>query len=140
MIRLLVFEGIDRSGKTSLRREVLRRIPNIMTIDRFTVSQLVYNKFYNRNQSEKEILELDKRISRNSVIIYTYCNYETYIKRCIKTKHEIMSKIEFYKQRELFHSYVRESAFTYRLFINTDVNDKEDCANKVVNFIKKLGD
>ena len=58
--RLVIFEGLDRSGKTSLRKEFAARTrERVLTADRMIVSSDVYDEFFKRPQP-KEVVDFRK--------------------------------------------------------------------------------
>jgi hypothetical protein len=52
-MRLIAFEGLDRSGKSTLRRAFAKHTKEKhFTIDRFTTTSRVFNLWYDRNNEE----------------------------------------------------------------------------------------
>ena len=97
--KILLFSGIDKSGKSALRTELLKKIPNQLTIDRLFPSNYVYAKFYDRASENFEFIkQLDKTFKDIGIIIYKYCDYKTYYIRCISSDHDILSITEFKTQ------------------------------------------
>lgn len=120
--KLIIFEGIDRSGKSSLRIELLKKIKNIITIDRLTPSNYVYSMFYKREEDRDYLAYLEAVLSTRGIVVYCYCNYETYLKRCSDTKHEILSEEDFNTQRMQYEFYFSHITL-YNHIIKFDTSD-----------------
>ncbi|MFX0084241.1 MAG: hypothetical protein ACFFAU_01105 [Candidatus Hodarchaeota archaeon] len=133
-MKILIFEGIDRTGKTTLRRNLLDKHPDVMTVDRLFLSQLVYNEYYKRNL-ETEILNLTEKYIEDIIVVYTFCDYETYLDRCSRFGHPILSREDYRKQQTLFNLYLKKGKFKRILKINTGTNNQEQCLDLLLKYI-----
>ena len=135
--KLIIFEGCDRSGKSSLRLELLKKIPNILTIDRLMASNYVYAKYFNRKEDFEYLRYLDSVLSMRGIIVYCYCDYKTYLKRCKDTKHEIFSEKEYNLQRKLYDIYLDEETSFNVLNLNTGKYTIKECVKILIEYIKE---
>lgn len=59
MIRTIILEGVDRTGKDSIRHEIVKQSNGkIVVMCRSYISQIVYSRIYNRNINEQEYFDL----------------------------------------------------------------------------------
>lgn len=59
MIRTIILEGVDRTGKDSIRHEIVKQSNGrIVVMCRSYISQIVYSRIYNRNINEQEYFNL----------------------------------------------------------------------------------
>ena len=119
--RLVVFEGTNRSGKSTLRMELLKRIPNILTIDRFTGSNYVYSVLFNREEDFVYLAYLEFVLSSRGIVVYCYTDYPTYVERCKNTGHEIQTEEDFNKEKEVFEYYFNQVT-SYKNIIKFDTS------------------
>jgi len=59
MIRTIIIEGVDRTGKDSVRHEIVKQSEGkIVVICRAYVSQIAYGRIYNKKLNEQEYFDL----------------------------------------------------------------------------------
>jgi len=124
--KILIFEGIDRTGKTALRNAILKLYPGQMTIDRLFLSNYVYRDFYNRNEDLLIYNKLDNILKDVSIIVYTMCGYDTYITRCTENKHVMLSQDDYQKQQNLFHMYLSGCETSFVIIDTSDITIEEE--------------
>ncbi len=135
--KILIFEGIDQSGKSTLRKEFLKMFPGQVTIDRLFISNLVYDDFYKRDMTDRLfLLKVINRLADISVIVYVYCDYLTYLKRCAKDKHKMLSKVDYDLQTRLFKSFIKNMK-VQSITINSSKDKPKDLAIKLIKELKK---
>lgn len=137
---VLHIDGIDRSGKDSIRRYVVEKSDGkILVIIRSYISQIVYSRIYKRNINE------DYFISR---MIRDYENHDEFVlltasdevinQRCIDTneKHLQLSKIT--KHRKCFLSLVDELKDKIKInVIDTSIEKPEVLADKILKLFEE---
>ncbi|MBZ4649280.1 hypothetical protein [Thermosipho sp. (in: thermotogales)] len=71
---LLIFEGLDKTGKTTLKNEVLKVTNKHICWDRGPASQWVYGQLYNKPDTPdiNELYKLEKSISNAYPVFYVY--------------------------------------------------------------------
>lgn len=137
--KLLIFEGIDRSGKTSLREALRKKIPGLITIDRLTPSNYVYSMFYKREEDRDYLAYLEAVLSTRGIVVYCYCNYETYLKRCTDTKHETLSEEDFNTQRMQYEFYFSHmTLYNYIIKFDTSSMTVDRILDILIPYINNL--
>ena len=59
MIRTIILEGVDRTGKDSIRHEIVKQSNGqIVVMCRSYISQIVYSRIYERHINEQEYFNL----------------------------------------------------------------------------------
>lgn len=137
--KLIIFEGVDGSGKTSLKNSF-----NISTefrhyvVDRLFVSNYVYNSKYQRDVGDDISYYVDvfKDLSKlfDIVIVYCYAGYSV-----IRTRRRVGFD-EYSNDVRLFSELLRvlsASGSVTMVSVNTGVLTYRDCLNKV---LKVTGD
>jgi len=90
--KLIIFEGMDRTGKTTLMKKVWELRGRVdCCVDRYIVSNIVYNEFYERKTALNSLEYLDFIEDNNkTIIVYVTTTYSDYKERALKTNHEIL--------------------------------------------------
>ena len=122
--RILIYEGIPGSGKSTLRYEIgLRSNFKDLTIDRFSPTQWVFSKLREDNlvflgSQVEEIMEKEFDV----IVIWCICSPETAFKRCREKNDSINSTLlELERAEELYRMYFRKfSRFTNIVGIDTE--------------------
>lgn len=88
-VRVILLEGADGAGKTSLRKLLHERYPDIITIERFTPGMYAYGKFFKRPIRIEKLLALEKAAQDvfELVPIFLYCDVNELYKRYIRGHH-----------------------------------------------------
>lgn len=135
--KLIIFEGLDRSGKSTLRLELLKNLKNIITVDRMTASNYVYAMFYNREEDFIYLAYLESVLNTRGIVVYCYCDYSEYLTRCKNTNHEVLTGKEFETQRFLYEYYFKKVTL-YRNIIKFDTGklSTEKCLDILIPYVK----
>lgn len=140
---LIIFEGQDSSGKTTLI-DLLNKKTNYehTIIDRAFISTAVYSKKFNRCDDISKYLEMLELISKaiNVLVIVCYVNPETAIYReRQKIKHDYVSKNitslknEIENDKKLFQQVVNQLNGKVEIIeIDTSLNTPEQSAQKIL--------
>lgn len=92
MIRTIILEGVDRTGKDSIRHEIVKQSNGkIVVMCRSYISQIVYSRIYNRNINEQEYYDL---IEKTKDIGYEYyiltADYKVLLERFKATNEQMI--------------------------------------------------
>ena len=69
--RLVIFEGLDRCGKSSLRAAFVKHTVEChVTLDRFVTSCRVYDLFFNRSYGTQFYDKLEQIVSDYSLVVF----------------------------------------------------------------------
>jgi hypothetical protein len=83
---------MDRTGKTTLMKKVWELRGRVdCCVDRYIVSNIVFNEFYSRKTAKNNLEYLDFiKDDENTEIVYVTTTYSDYKERALKTNHEIL--------------------------------------------------
>jgi uracil-DNA glycosylase family 4 len=108
---IIFFEGVDKSGKTAIKKEFTRLTNECCyTVDRFVISNIVYDEYFERADYQTikfyskviKMLFLPDEIT--SLVVYCYADEETILKRVKKHKEE---EFDFKKQMLMFEATIK---------------------------------
>ncbi len=140
---ILIFEGPDKSGKTTLR-ELIRKVRNHedVTLDRYFGSMIVYGRLFNR-YTEKEVKEWYEKerimdIWFSPVLVYVKCSVEKMQERIKENSHEPIAQDFLKKTIEEYDRYFDESQYKYKLTIDTSLLTIEETCDKLVDYMNKI--
>lgn len=133
-MKLVVFEGTDGSGKSTLKSYIDKKTNYKYTcIDRMTGSTLVYDKETKRYDRESKIRVFEKRIKNCCVIVYCYASIKT-LKERQKQKGDYIEIEKLNRHLTNYKHYLAHTPFSF-IKINTDI-DIEVCANQIIDFLE----
>ena len=141
---IIVFEGPDRSGKTTMLK-LFRMCSDYKHVlfDRFVGSAYVYDKLYNRKPIA-EYFKLESYLSRMpgmDVILVVCVASAKELQRRSQLTGEMLSLKELDRARELFIDYAtNKTGFKYRLIIDTTRSEMDTYVADLVKFVKGVQD
>jgi len=133
-MKLVVFEGVDRSGKSTLAKEFNKQTNfKHIVVDRAFLSQAAYSIIYNREKNLDSILSMIRKLGNDLVVVYVTASKETIEKRLLESNHEKIN-LEFdTKMFDFFYDLISCKKIT----INTDNKPVSDNINKIIKFIEE---
>ena len=140
---ILIFEGGDRAGKTSLR-ELVRKVRNHedVTLDRYFGSMIVYGRMFH-NYTEEQVKDwyikealMDKVF--NPILIYVKCSIDKLQERIRNTGHEVITEDILKRTIEEYDRYFKESPYKYKLMIDTSNLSTEEVCDKLIDYLTKI--
>ena len=136
--KIIIFEGLDGSGKTTLIKYF-----NEMTgwkhfcIDRFIGSGIVYDEQTSRRNKEKLLYTVEASmnhiIDADIYVIFTYCNIDI-LKDRLEKKDDIINEFILQEQFSLFNKYCERTPFKV-LRLDTGKYSLPDCVKQIRQFI-----
>lgn len=136
-MKIIIFEGVDGSGKTTLKRYIDEQTNyKYIFVDRLTGSTLVYDKVTKRNNRAASILEFEEKIKDNFVMIYCECGINENMKR-LKEKQEEQTEEQIVAVKTEYNKYLDTTPIPF-VRINTEL-PIDTCCYLVVEFIKSKG-
>lgn len=138
---LIAFEGVDKSGKTTLMR-VFNEVTNYkyVCVDRFVISSMVYDELFGRGM-KKYYKKLLKKLKKSNVVI-VFCNCsETLVRARLEAANEVLPK-ELENIGYVEDTFVKiiaenEDKFEKVISVSTTVSI-ESCVKRVVDEIENL--
>ena len=137
-MKIVIFEGIDRSGKDSailaFHKLTGYQYP---AINRFLGSHYVYGRLYKRPNPE-QYLEFESQLDlKNYFLVYLYSYTETIRQRLIDTK-ETDIRPEDIDEITFYYSFWLANTKFNRIVINTSNITPEQVADKVWTHLKLI--
>lgn len=110
--QIIHIDGIDRTGKDTLRKEVVKRTNGqYLVIVRSFISQIVYNRIYKRNINENFFW--DRFIHANNAcdekFFYLYCDRKVIAQRIEDTKEKDINVSQILEHEAIFKEVVEEA-------------------------------
>ena len=134
---IIIFEGVDKSGKTTLLN-MFNKITNFkyVVLDRFTTSSKVYDTMFKRHNREY-FSRIEKNFFTNFdvIIVYCYCSTETSRRRLAEAGEVLQDEIddidaveaEFRKELNL-----RQAIGDCKIIMVDTDRDLEECLYDIV--------
>lgn len=135
--KVIIFEGVDKSGKTTLK-EMFNKETNYKywVLDRSAISSIVYDKMFNRNNEDYWSLLLSSLTSTFDVrIIFCIADIKDIQSRLLYHNEQLPSQL---KDIRYIQSYFRETLNKYNInyiTINTSLS-KDECLTKIRSFVE----
>jgi deoxyadenosine/deoxycytidine kinase len=144
MVKVIVFEGIDKTGKTSLI-EALHKATNYkhIIVDRFAATAYAYGTLKNRkNFDMTELLQLfyDFAIFSDLIVIYVTCDKKVWFDRMKRANETSVSIDEFDlldKYYREFFTHVKLNSDIVAYTIDTTTKNIEQCVSEIKEIIDK---
>lgn len=141
--KLIIFEGMDRTGKTTLMKKVWELRGRIdCCVDRYVVSNIVYNEFYKRKTKLNDLEYLDFiKDDKNTIIVYVTTTYSCYSSRAVETNHDILPYEKWSSQDYIFERIMKQlknewfSNIKIINVFNVDSKNIDVLAQEIVNEI-----
>lgn len=130
---LLIFEGLDKSGKTTLKNKILEITNQHICWDRGPASQWVYGQLYKKKDtpSAEDLYKLENAMVQAFPVFYVYAFAETLtlMVRMYKYREStfLMERIE--ETKKLYEEYFKNSPIPV---IRVNTNEQLDnCIEKI---------
>ncbi len=137
-MKILVFEGCDKSGKSTLIREV-HKATNYKYIitDRFTPSSITYGKYRNRKLNYDEYYEIEKKLSDDVILFYITASNDSIKKRIVSENEKDITSEDIMGLKREYVNYLCNTHFIY-FVIDTTNRSIKSCVNDIIRDIKKV--
>lgn len=131
--KLIVIEGIDRTGKTTLM-SCINKLTNYKhcVIDRGIISTLAYGLIYQRDfETLCGLTELEREFSKikNHLIIYVDCDTDVIQQRINDTQHEY---VDIEMNKNAFETILKDTTLNV-VRVNTTNNTSEKIVEELIN-------
>jgi thymidylate kinase len=138
--KMLIFEGIDKTGKSTLLQAVWKKRKKIDTcVDRGIISNIAYNKYYSRNVKNIKYSNMySNSKNQNIYIIYCVASKICINQRATYTNHK---KINYDLQHKMFEYAIQEFKKLYKHIKIIKIDTTNLKVNKAVNkIISEIGE
>lgn len=129
MIRTIILEGVDRTGKDSIRHEIVKQSNGkIVVLCRSYISQIVYSRIYNRSIDEREYYDLINKTKEIGFEYYVLTADESVLLERFKNTNEPMINIS--RDKNEFETIAFELNIKT---IDTSVKTPAELAKEIIN-------
>lgn len=139
---ILIFEGVDKVGKTTLIKE-FHTATNFVhpVIDRFTGTTWVYDKIYERNVvDEDQIFSIENSFNKrfHPLLVLVFCsNQEEHQERLARSEDKGMDFGKVVEAQRLFYQYFHQKTkYEYKIMIDTYNRSTDECVKEIVARMK----
>lgn len=142
-VKLVIFEGCDKSGKTTLFRKFRAATDYIpLAIDRFTGSNLVYDRYYERESNTKNYLRSEGKLQMvyDCYLVVLTADDEVIHQRIVSEESGEPKRIALDNYRlinEGFRNYHRESKYKNKLILDTGELSISECLEQILLFTRE---
>lgn len=137
MSKIIIFSGIDKTGKDTLISS-FNRITNFKhsCINRSLPDNFAYDRLYERGDVLKW-LKLDKKLDKDVfVIIYLYSDVKTLKQRFKKTnERDIKLEKDYKKLMNYYNVYFLNTHLKF-MKLNTSKHSIDECLRRIIKFIE----
>lgn len=138
---LIVFEGVDKSGKSTLIKRFNKKTNfKYVVLDRFTTSSKVYDHFFGRDRTEYyNDIEIKANMNYNLLIVYCYAPIEVIKERLEAANEKLPKELSNIKEvkKHFEHTLKLRSNFTNVLNIDTS-EDELKCLDNILNKVEEM--
>ena len=132
----LIFEGTDKTGKSTLISEVHKATQfKYPIIDRFSGSSVAYGKFRKRDLKYEQYFELEKYLFSKCILFYLTTSKENIEKRMIEKDEKDIKVEEIEEVKKCYEEYLKKTFFKY--YIIDTSKSIDECVKEIVEIIKK---
>lgn len=136
---LIIFEGVDKSGKTTLK-DLFNKKTNFsyVVLDRLTTSSKIYNNFFERDRLEYyEQFERSVKRSFNVLVVLCECETETIIERLKNANEFLPEKLkDIDKVKAAFREEV-DNSFANYIVIDTS-REINECVEELIKRVNEM--
>lgn len=138
---VIIFEGIDKSGKTTLK-DKFNKLTNFkyIVLDRFTISSKVYAKLFKRKETSYYD-EIEKRFvsEYNVLVILTEASNDDVTVRLITARERLPKQIsDLDDVKGCFRKELENSGYQNKLILNTSDLNIDECIKTVIDIVNEM--
>ena len=137
---LIIFEGVDKVGKTTIRDRFNKKTNfGYVVLDRLTTSSKIYNRFFGRDRLGYYELVEDALIRAfNVLIVLCECDTEIILKRLEDAKEELPKQLKnIYEVKRAFREEVDRSFVNY-IVIDTSNKEIDECVENIITRVLEM--
>lgn len=137
---LLIFEGVDRTGKDSLMLEIARMTDYThMNIVRGPVGFMAYNTLYQKKVDEVEYQVLERRLMDiPHLMVYLYADTDTLEERARATHEAPLPRRMTFNEHLQVYTYYYELSPLHKLSFDTSKMTTYQIASYIVGYLSAL--
>ena len=136
---LIVFEGVDKSGKTTLKDTFNKKTNfSYVVLDRLTTSSKIYNNFFDRDRLEY-YNRFERSITKSFDVLIVLCECDTdlIVNRLAKANEVLPEQLKDIDKVKMAFRNEIENSFTNFISIDTTRNIDE-CVNDIITRVNEM--
>lgn len=136
--KIVIIEGIDRAGKDSVRREIIKQTEGkTLVIIRAFISQIAYSRIYNRKINEEYFFDKAKQLANlGAITTYLFANRSDILQRIIDTNEKHISEYQIVSHQKIFDDVVKEfETIGLEIYHFDSSNQKPDEIAKIISLL-----
>lgn len=139
----IIFEGLDKTGKTTLERELLKETNfEHIVIDRGPAGYLAFDEIFKRETNfcrNQEFLKQAKMVKNSDDILVIYCTTEEYIAKRRLLLHKETCPYNYKNAQKIYEYNVNFLYDSNKLLIlNTGDKNLKECIELIIEKIEEL--
>lgn len=137
---LIVFEGVDKSGKTTLKDAFNKKTNfSYVVLDRLTTSSKIYNNFFNRDRLEYYD-RFERRIldSFNVLVVLCECDTDLIVNRLANANEVLPEQLKDIDKVKMAFRKEIDDSFVNFILIDTSKGSIDECVNVIITRVSEM--
>ena len=138
----VVFEGLDKTGKTTLEWELLKATNfKHMVIDRGPMGYMTFDKIFGRStkKSDHDFIHYARKVSKSGDFLIVHCVVDTKTAQERLKAHNETCPYDYDEARKLYRANVRRFYNMKNVLeINTATHSIEECVKLIIEKIQEV--
>lgn len=137
---LIIFEGVDKTGKTTIRDRFNKKTNfGYVVLDRLTTSSKIYNEFFGRDRLGYYKTIEDAMIKAfNVLVVLCECDTEIILERLRNANEELPEQLRNVdKVKKAFREEVERSFINY-VVIDTTNKEIDECVDSIITRVMEM--
>ena len=130
---LIIFEGVDKSGKTTIKDRFNKKTNfGYVVLDRLTTSSKIYNEFFGRdrlgyyNEVENSVIK-----AFNVLVVLCECDTEIISRRLSNANEKLPEQLKAFREEV-------DRSFINYVVIDTTNRDVDECVENIITIVKEM--
>ena len=137
---LIIFEGVDKTGKTTIRDRFNKKTNfGYVVLDRLTTSSKIYNEFFGRDRLDYYKTIEDAMIKAfNVLVVLCECDTEIILERLRNANEELPEQLRNVDEvKKAFRREVERSFINY-VVIDTTNKEIDECVDSIITRVMEV--
>lgn len=137
---LIIFEGVDKTGKTTIRDRFNKKTNfGYVALDRLTTSSKIYNEFFERDRLDYYKTIEDAMIKAfNVLVVLCECDTEIILERLRNANEELPEQLRNIDEvKKAFRREVERSFINY-VVIDTTNKEIDECVDSIITRVMEM--
>lgn len=136
---LIIFEGADKTGKTTLLRKLLKESNyKHIVYDRGPISQLAFDILFNRNSDENLTTVINELNRLKNLVVLCKCDSDIIKQRLIDAGEKLPKELENIERVQYVFEHISLMSGFNVLKLDTGENDLDECLDIIFKEIERI--